>query len=234
MTAVIMAVTASMGVAHRAAAATAAGAATAAAAAAAAGAPGAIVAAVATALVVLLAGAGLRVHRSRPRTLAPATSRRRRSSPPDPHVLADHLGAVAREVRAGAHLAAARRSVPTPVWLVEPRWADHPHVALVRQMLDATGDLGGPIAPALDAAATVLRDRAAVAADTLVHSAQARLSARILTVVPLGFAAWGVATSPRTRDAVLHSTLGAACAVAGIALNLAGWRWMRACLRRVG
>jgi hypothetical protein len=99
--------------------------------------------------------------------------------------------------------------------------------ALTVQAITAAAALGGPVAATLDEAAAVLRERLAGRAERRAHSAQARLSARVLTVVPLGFAAWSAVSSQRTRDAYLSSSAGAACACAGLVLNIAGWRWMR-------
>jgi tight adherence protein B len=127
------------------------------------------------------------------------------------------LGDVAEAVRAGVPLAAALAAV-------EPR--DH-DLALTIQALLATAHLGGPIAATLDEAASVLRERAAARAERLAHSAQARLSARVLTIVPIGFAGWSALASERTRDAYLSNAAGAVCAIVGLALNAAGWRWMK-------
>jgi Flp pilus assembly protein TadB len=99
-------------------------------------------------------------------------------------------------------------------------------LALTVQALSATAHLGGPIAVTLDEAAAVLRERAAARAERRAHGAQALLSARVLTIVPLGFAGWSVVTSTRTRDVYLSSLAGGICALCGLSLNLAGWRWM--------
>ena len=100
-------------------------------------------------------------------------------------------------------------------------------VALTVQALAATAHLGGPIAATLDEAAAVLRERAAAHAERQAHGAQSRLSARVLTVVPVGFALWSAVASQRTRDVYVATTAGGICALCGIALNLAGWLWMR-------
>jgi Flp pilus assembly protein TadB len=73
----------------------------------------------------------------------------------------------------------------------------------------------------------VLRERRAARAERRAHGAQARLSARVLTVVPICFAAWSAVASERTRDVYLSSAAGGLSAAIGLALNLAGWRWMR-------
>jgi tight adherence protein B len=86
--------------------------------------------------------------------------------------------------------------------------------------------LGGPVAATLDATAAQLRERVALRAEAQVHSAQARLSARVLTAVPVVFCLWNVATSASVRQAWL-GPVGTVCALLGGGLNLIGWWWMR-------
>ncbi|MEI8241413.1 MAG: hypothetical protein WCI22_18535 [Actinomycetota bacterium] len=98
--------------------------------------------------------------------------------------------------------------------------------AVVLQSLVVAHRFGGPVAAALQAGVSVLRERAVVRADLQVHSAQARLSARVLTGVPIVFCGWGLAGSRSVRAAVA-TPLGIAAALGGAALNLAGWASMR-------
>jgi Flp pilus assembly protein TadB len=105
--------------------------------------------------------------------------------------------------------------------------ADNGDLALTVQALSATAHLGGPIAATLDGAAAVLRERAAALAERRAHGSQARLSARVLTIVPLGFAVWSAAFSQHTRDVYISTAASGVCAVCGLALNVVGWRWMR-------
>ena len=108
---------------------------------------------------------------------------------------------------------------------VAARWS--PRQNLNRHALGrCTAHLGGPIAATLDAAAAVLRERDAARAERRAHGAQARLSARVLTIVPLGFAAWSAVTSQQTRAVYLSTAAGAACAAFGLMLNALGWRWI--------
>ncbi len=73
----------------------------------------------------------------------------------------------------------------------------------------------------------MLRERAAARAERWAHGAQARLSARVLTIVPLGFAGWSAVAGERTRAVYLSSVAGATCALLGLILNVAGWLWMK-------
>ena len=127
------------------------------------------------------------------------------------------LDAVVGHISAGVSLADALQGlVPTDTDL-----------AFAVQALRATAHLGGPIAATLDEAAAVLRQRAAARAERRAHGAQARLSARVLTIVPVGFAAWSAVASRQTRAVYLSTAAGSACAAGGLMLNVLGWRWMK-------
>lgn len=89
--------------------------------------------------------------------------------------------------------------------------ADHPHV----------------LPDVLDRATAVVRERRTWQHERVVQAAQARTSARVLTVLPLAFAAWGVATSASVRAAYADSPITVLVAVFGVALNAVGWWWMR-------
>lgn len=151
------------------------------------------------------------------------------------------LDTTAAEVRSGAALSvswtrAVERHEPDidPTVAVAarrtPRDADE---AVVIQVIGAAVELGGPIAATLDAGAVLLRERMAARADAAAHAAQARLSARVLTAVPVVFAAWSAASSAGFRDALLGGP-GTIAACLGAGLNLAGWRWMRHIVERIG
>ena len=165
----------------------------------------------------------------RPRSPIPERPRRPRGGCPTTDTLATYLDALAREVRSGRHLAAALADLPKPQ--LGARGGDNPDRAIVEHTIAASLRLGGAVAPALDAAAAVLRERSASAAEAAAHSAQARLSALVLTLVPVGFAMFGIIASQRTRAAYVHSSIGLACATVGMALNVTGWWWMRRIVR---
>ena len=106
----------------------------------------------------------------------------------------------------------------------------HPDVVLAVHVLDLCARQGGNISESLDRAAATLRERETARLEREAQSAQARLSARVLTVVPILFAAWTLATSPTVR-AFTTTPAGVAFAAAGIAANVTGWRWMRRAIR---
>ena len=99
-------------------------------------------------------------------------------------------------------------------------------VGLLAPVLVAAAELGGPAASALDRVADTLLARAAERAERRTSSAQARLSARVLTMMPFGVLGVLVLTEPAIRD-VVATPAGTACVVAGCALNGLGWWWMR-------
>ena len=206
--------------------------------------------AAATVLVLAVAGAGLVAP---PRMAAPrwpVAGATRASQTPDATTWADLLSALAAEARTGASLAAAfdratgtlhtdghaiRRN-STIADLVATSSTnrsvtpDRDEAVVVHAVLTSRS-IGGPPAATFDAAAAVLRERAALRAEAAVHSAQARLSARVLTGVPLAFTAWSLLTSHSFREA-WHSPIGLTAATLGAFANLCGWQWMRRSIRR--
>ena len=170
---------------------------------------------------------------------APGHFRRARPRAPTADEWAAVLDGVAAEVRTGSSLAVALQQAlaryqphgqtmapsATLAALAIAEVAD-PDEAVVVQAISAAYSLGGPVAATLDAASALLRERAVIRSEALAYSAQARLSARVLTGVPLAFAGWSLLTSRSFRTAVL-STTGLASALIGGICNLVGWWWMR-------
>ena len=157
---------------------------------------------------------------------------------------------LARAVRSGATLVAALRSIDPPAaasTVLAPvllrlerggRLGDaldtsssSPHLNVALTVLRACAVHGGPAAEPLDRAAATLRSRAADAAERRTQSAQARMSAIVMTVLPIAMLAVLIATSSTTRSAVAGPA-GSAIIAAGVALNIAGWRWMRRIIER--
>jgi tight adherence protein B len=99
-------------------------------------------------------------------------------------------------------------------------------VGLVIPVLTACAELGGPAAMPLERVAATLHARSAERAERRTSSAQARLSARVLTTVPLGVLALLALVEPAVRAAV-RTSAGVMCVVVGGAFNVAGWCWMR-------
>ena len=101
-----------------------------------------------------------------------------------------------------------------------------PHLELLCSVIAATADFGGSAAAPIDRVGATLRLRSADGQERDAQSAQARLSAHVLTVVPLAVLALLAATDAGVRQ---FSTggLGLTVIMSGLALNLAGWWWMK-------
>ena len=78
----------------------------------------------------------------------------------------------------------------------------------------------------------MLRDRRASAGERAIGAAQSRLSAQVLSVLPVAVTAWSLATDDRLRHVLVGTPVGPVCMVVGGALDLAGWRWMRRIVER--
>jgi Flp pilus assembly protein TadB len=158
--------------------------------------------------------AGMRAGRSLTAAVADADATTPEHRPPP-------FPDVGHEVRRGRSIGAAFRAVD-----------DAPSTAtgLAAPVLATCAELGGPSARPIEAVADVLVARADEHAERLSASAQARLSARVMTVVPCAVAALLAVTEPSVRTAVT-GPLGATCVLAGATLNAAGWWWMRSMIR---
>lgn len=101
-----------------------------------------------------------------------------------------------------------------------------PHVDLALAVIAIAARLGGSNASAFDRAAGSLRLLAADQQERSSQAAQARLSAHVLTIVPLAMLALLILTDDDVR-ATLQTPIGVACIAIGLVLNGAGWMWMR-------
>ncbi len=99
-------------------------------------------------------------------------------------------------------------------------------LAVIR--VSSTAGVGAALG--LDRTATTLRERRAVAAERHAQSAQARLSAQVLTVLP-GLAVAVMAVVSPTLRTTLIGPVGMICLPIGLGFNLVGWLWMRRILR---
>jgi tight adherence protein B len=134
------------------------------------------------------------------------------------------------EASATEAIAQLARRVNAAVDATQPSRALTSHQAVATQAITAALTFGGAQGLALDNAATMLRERAAIESERAAHSTQARLSARVMTIVPVAFAGWTLSTNEPTRRAV-GTSLGTASLVVGIILNAVGWLWIRRIVR---
>jgi tight adherence protein B len=176
---------------------------------------------------------------------------RRRRDVATPRDVADWCDALARRIRSGSTVGAALGSVvPTdavtaratgPMRLAFDRGRSAgdaltlvgragPHLHLAIAVLGTVARLGGPSAQAIDAVAVTLRQRADDDDARAVQAAQARLSAHVMTALPLLMLGLFVTGDPDVRS-TMTTPVGALCLVFGLGLNASGWWWMRRIVR---
>lgn len=110
------------------------------------------------------------------------------------------------------------------------RWANRsadPNRRLIADTWAVAGSTGAGIAPALVRAAATLRERIELDREIESLTAQARLSARVLTVVPIGFSALLAVVDHRIAAFLLTTVAGQLSIATGLLLAWAGARWMR-------
>lgn len=138
--------------------------------------------------------------------------------------LAVHPGTlpdIARARTAGCSLAQAIQSANNR----GPRGLTRDEQVIVHA-LQACQRTGGHTVAALDRAGTVLRERRAWKLERRAQSAQARLSALVLTGLPVVVAAWGLLSSDQVRDAYSGTPFTFVTSGIGLLCNAVGWRWM--------
>ena len=86
---------------------------------------------------------------------------------------------------------------------------------------------------ALDRGAVVLREIATARGELAVASAQSRLSARILTFIPLGLAGFAALVSDAARNSMFGSANGFTALCVGLGLSWLGWRWIHRLIAKV-
>ncbi len=91
---------------------------------------------------------------------------------------------------------------------------------------------GGKMAASLDRVAATIHEREMLARERDVQAAQARLSARVLSLLAPAFAMWSSVSDRRVRSFLLTTLPGVACLGVGLALNTAGSWWMRRIVRQ--
>jgi hypothetical protein len=151
-----------------------------------------------------------------------------------PLAITDFLEAIARDVRSGFSLASSfvqcsdqqsdethwsqpvaqqcLRGVVLADALVEcalPTWT--PEIRFASRTLAVASAGGAGVAPALEHSASVLREQQALMLDRDVQAAQAQLSTKVLTWLPIAVFAWIAITDPIAR--MFCSLLRLACVV---------------------
>ena len=104
-------------------------------------------------------------------------------------------------------------------------------VRLVSGVLKVHRRTGGALAASLDDVARTLADRREAARELRSLTAQARLSAAILGLLPLGFFLFMSVVARRDIESAYRTTAGASAIGVGLALQGAAFIWMRRLLR---
>ena len=166
-----------------------------------------------------------------------------------PPSITDFLDAIARDVRSGFSLASSfvqcsdqqsddnhwsqpvaqqcLRGVVLADALVEcalPTWT--PEIRFASRALAVASAGGAGVAPALEHSASVLREQQGLMLDRDVQAAQAQLSTKVLTWLPIAVFAWIAITDPIARSFLLSTPAGMCCVATGITLNVSGRKWM--------
>jgi tight adherence protein B len=154
--------------------------------------------------------------------------RRRAGAPPRDAVRSAAISAPPG-LAAGLHAAAAAAERGIPLLAALERWAaasDLDGAELVVTALTVTAGAGGDPARSLAAVSDTLRDRRSLRREVRALSSQARASAAVIAVAPLGFAVLASGADGETARFLLSTPLGLACVGVGGLLDLAGWWWM--------
>lgn len=183
------------------------------------------------------------------------TVRRRRALAVTPVAVeerfADAVGALAAAVRSGASLTQAIRYAATEAMppvrddlagIVEQldtgialdramrSWSatrPNANVELVVGALELHRRSGGDLPAVLDQVVGAIRDRVSISREVRSLTAQARMSAWILGLLPVGFFAFLWLTSRRDIEGAMSTPVGIACVIGGLILELGAFAWIR-------
>ncbi len=114
-------------------------------------------------------------------------------------------------------------------------WGDErpvPGVGAAAGALALVAGVGGSAAAPLEGLAASLRADEAAAGEARALSAQARMSAVVVGLAPLGYLVFTTATDPGATGVLLGTTAGRLCLALGLGLEVAAAAWMRAIVGR--
>lgn len=101
-----------------------------------------------------------------------------------------------------------------------------PGVRMAGAALALAAETGGAGARTVDGVAATLRDRLALDLELAALSSQARASAVVIGVAPIGFVVLTALSDPGVWDFFLRTPAGLACLAAGCVLDAVGAGWM--------
>jgi tight adherence protein B len=111
------------------------------------------------------------------------------------------------------------------------RAAPGPDIDLVVGALELHRRSGGDLPAVLDQVTTSIRERVSIAREVRSLTAQARLSAWILGVLPVGFFAFLWVTARGDIQGALGTSIGIVCVVLGLILEGGAILWIRSLIR---
>ena len=97
--------------------------------------------------------------------------------------------------------------------------------------LSLASSVGGPSADALDGLAESLAHRIAINEETRAQSAQARASALVMVLAPLGYLVFASSIDQRALSVLMGTTVGRLCMLIGIGLDALAVVWIRFLVR---
>ena len=143
---------------------------------------------------------------------------------PDVPALAIATDPVRHALARGATLGAACDEWQTRIDAARTPWGEL--LRTVASVIAVSGTLGGSAAAPLDRVAAVMRQHASEDLERSAQSAQARISARVLTLLPFAVLAL-MGVSDAAVRAVITEPAGVAVVASGAILNVLGAAWMR-------
>ena len=145
------------------------------------------------------------------------------------HALSDRPGPLAGDFRR----LSARLRLGASMDEALGRWGEErpvPGVQATAGALAMVTAVGGSAATPLEGLAASLRDDETAAGEARALSAQARMSAVVVGVAPLGYLAFATATDPESSRVLVSTTLGQVCLALGLGLEALAALWMRVLL----
>jgi tight adherence protein B len=151
-----------------------------------------------------------------------------------PQALAYAAGEAEPPVRADLERLVADLDVGVPAGRAFERWrqaSPGPDVDLVVGALELHRRSGGELPAVLDQVTRSIRGRVSVAREVRSLTAQARLSAWILGLLPVGFFAFLWVTARSDIQGALGTPIGVTCVVLGLLLEGGAILWIRSLIR---
>ena len=132
---------------------------------------------------------------------------------------AEEIRRLSIEVRLGRDLVDALKSLADRMESEDFRW--------VAQAIEIQRDVGGDLAEVLDSVGSTIRDRTRIRRQVSALSAEGRMSAWVLMILPFGLAGVMAVTNPEYLSPLFGTTKGYTLLAVGAVLLAAGGVWLR-------